>query len=79
MAGAAIVVKQVFTKNEKLTAGEIGKICPLLKPSQISMALNYLLAQRYVTRELILNPQKGRKRVWQYTYHPNKVEKKEMV
>ena len=45
-----------------------------LKPSAVSMALRHLLKQRYVTRGAIPNHTfKGRKEVWLYQYHPNKV------
>ena len=68
--GAAVAIRNIFTENDRpYTAGEISRARPTLKPSQISMALSYLLKQRYVTRELVPNTHTGRKLVWQYTYH----------
>ena len=70
MSGAAVTIRHIFTENHRpFTAGEIGRARPQLKPSEISMALSYLLKQRYVTRTLIPNTHGGRRLVWQYTYH----------
>jgi len=56
-------------KQQAMTNAEIKTHLPELKPSDISMAMCYLLKQRYATRELIpvQNP-KARKTVWMYTY-----------
>lgn len=46
-----------------------------LKANEVSMALCYLCNYKFATRELISNPAgKGRTQVWQYTYHPKKLE-----
>ena len=44
-----------------------------LKSPEVSMALCHLRKQRYVTRELIANHGKGRKNVWSYYYHPDRI------
>jgi hypothetical protein len=45
-----------------------------LKVSEISMALCYLLRQRYVTRVHVKSNQKlGRKNIWTYTYSTTKL------
>ena len=75
MAGALVTVRNMFTEsNRPFTAGEICRTHLALKPNEISVALSYLLKQRYVTRELIPSTHRmGRKKVWSYTYHPDRV------
>lgn len=75
MAGALVTVRNIFEKSKKpVTAGEIYRAHPALKPNEISVALSYLLNQRYLTRELIKSTQiMGRKKVWSYTYHPERM------
>jgi hypothetical protein len=52
-----------------ITLAEIDARCDL-KTCEISMALCYLLKQRYVTRVAIKSNQiLGRKEVWLYTYY----------
>lgn len=74
--GSATKVKNLFKEaTAPLTISDIRVAYPELKPNEISMALCYLLNQKYLTRESIENKVKGgRKNVFSYTYHPNKVE-----
>ena len=61
-------------KPVSMTLNEINKELPELKPSDISMALCYLLKQRYLQRALVANTTpKERKSVWQYTYSQSKL------
>ena len=62
------------TKSEPITLSGIKEIYPELKASQISMALCYLMRQRYVSRQKIpSNLIRGRKEIWSYTYHAEKL------
>ena len=72
--GAAKTVRSLFIEmGMPLTLSDI-TAKTRLKPSEISMALCYLRRNRYLTRELISNPtQKGRKNVWSYEYHTDRV------
>ena len=74
MANAATKVRDIFTLTQRaMTLSEIRQAQPDLKASQISMALCYLMRQRYVTREPVKNElAKGRKNVWLYTYYKEK-------
>jgi len=76
MPNATNKLRATFTANPRpLTSNEIKKLCPDLKPSEISMALSYLKGARYVTRDLIPNPTKmARKEVWLYRYHPERLD-----
>ena len=71
MSNSVANIRKIFVDaGTPLTLPEINAIRPELLPSQISMALCYLMKQRYVTREQIPNQNKrGRKNVWSYTYH----------
>jgi hypothetical protein len=77
MPNASNKLKETFIANSKpLTSHEIAKLCPDLKPSEISMGLNYLKRARYVSRQRIINPTKmARKEVWQYMYHADRLPK----
>jgi hypothetical protein len=79
MSNAASKLHNLFKANkESFTLASIKKVYPDLKPSQISMALCYLMKQRYLSRVAIQsNLVKGRKEVWQYSYHPEKLPKVE--
>ena len=75
-ANAASKVRQAFvTNNSSLTLVDIKRLCPDLLPSEISMALCYLRRQKYVSREQVKQDDtaKGRKQIWQYTYHPQRL------
>lgn len=70
---ASRVRAQFVEKNRPLTLGEIRADTGLEAPA-ISMALCYLMRQRYLTREQTSNKSvMGRKNVWEYTYHPERL------
>jgi len=73
-SNALVKVRALFVSEKNaLTLSFIAQKTGL-KPSSVSMALLHLLKQRYVTRQLIPNYTfKGRKEVWLYQYHSNKV------
>ena len=70
MANAVSKVRAVMNIHVgEITLAEIYSKCDL-ENSEISMALCYLLKQRYVTRVPIKSNQTlGRKEVWLYTYY----------
>lgn len=74
--GSATKVRTLFINSDKpLTISDIRVSYPELKPNEISMALCYLLKQKYLTRETTENKVKGgRKNVFLYTYHANRLE-----
>lgn len=73
MANAANKVRAEFVKHGTLTLTQIKTFVPDLKKNEISMALCYLIRQRYLSRKPVANTLlKQRKEVWEYTYHPNK-------
>ena len=75
-SNAASKVRASFVNSPKpLTLVDIKRLCPDLLPSEISMALCYLRRQKYVSREQVKQDEKakGRKQVWQYTYHPQRL------
>lgn len=75
MANAANTVHSFFKTSDKpLTLNEI-KSATELRANEISMALCYLRRQGYLTRELAPNSNKGRKQIWQYTYHSDRSAK----
>ena len=80
-SNAASKVRALFKKLQKpLTLTEINQEHPELKATEISMALSYLRTNRYLTREQIPNKNsKGRKQVYQYTYHETKLPKPAIV
>jgi hypothetical protein len=62
------------TKTEPVTITAIKEVYPELKASQISMALCYLMKNRYLTRQKVpSNASRGRKEIWSYTYHAEKL------
>jgi predicted transcriptional regulator len=67
--GAAKIVRNVFiSAKAPLTLSDIASKTELKSP-EISMALCYLMKNRYLTREQVANDSgKGRKNVWQYKY-----------
>ena len=73
-ARAATKVRDVFLQEEMpLTLAYIASKTALKAP-EVSMALCYLRRQRWLTRELIANNSgKGRKQVWIYKYHPQRL------
>ena len=76
MANAANKVRQTFIdKGVSLTLQNIRNANPDLKPNEISMALCYLRKARHLSRELVESESKGRKQVWLYTYHHQKLPK----
>jgi predicted transcriptional regulator len=67
------------TTTEPVTLSQIKEVYPDLKASQISMALCYLRKQRYVSRQKVAsNLVRGRKEIWSYTYHAEKLPKVEV-
>jgi len=71
--GALSTVRKIFIDSEKpLTLTEIAAKTNLKAP-EISMALCHLRQHRYLTREQVQNSGKGRKQVWSYEYHPNRI------
>jgi hypothetical protein len=75
MANAVVKIRAVFDAQQKpLTLREITAQASDLLPNEVSMALCYLMRQRYVIREPIDNTTpKSRKQVWLYTYSPKKM------
>lgn len=72
---ALVKVRAVFLHEEMPLTMAVLAQKTNLKSSQVSMALCHLRKQRYVTRTLIANyAARGRKSVWAYSYHPNRVE-----
>lgn len=73
-SNALIKVRAVFLKEDMpFTLSAIAQKTGLKSP-EVSMALCHLRKQRYVTRTLIANHSgKGRKSVWAYYYHPNRI------
>jgi len=76
MANAATKVRNVFIdRAEPLTLAKI-KGATDLKASEISMALNYLMKYRWLTREFVENKDNtNRFFVWEYTFHPERIAK----
>lgn len=72
--GAAALTRQTFVNaKSKLMLSDIQKETGL-KRSEVSMALSYLMKNRYLTRELApATSIFGRKQVWLYEYHPDRV------
>lgn len=70
-------IRKLFIDNKKpFTLAQINEIYPDLKPTQISMALCYLMRNRYLSREQVPNEKKmGRKSIYVYTYHESKLPK----
>jgi len=70
MANAVSTLRKVLQDHDgEITLAEIDGRCDL-KTCEISMALCYLLKQRYVTRVSIKsNRILGRKSIWSYTYY----------
>jgi hypothetical protein len=78
MSNAAVKVREVLKASETpLTLTQIKAATPDLQSNEISMALCYLRRQRYLTRELVPNTEIGRKSVWQYRYHPQRLDIKD--
>ena len=76
VANASSKVKEVFKSTQRpMTLNEIQKAIPDLKASEISMALCYFMRQRYLTREHVANTSTGRKKVWLYHFHNQRLEK----
>jgi predicted transcriptional regulator len=76
MSNAVVKIRSVFQeKNTALTLRQINELLKDLKPSEISMALSYLLRQRYVKRTPVDNSNTGRKTVWLYQYYMTKLPK----
>jgi predicted transcriptional regulator len=75
MANAVKKVKAEFLKNGTLTHTKLRELIPDLKKNEISMALNYLRRQKYVSRVLVANTlqHRARPQVWEYTYHAEKI------
>jgi len=71
---AASKVRAAFlSSNKPLTITDI-RVATQLEAPQISMAVCYLMKQRYLTREIVNNPLKhGRKQIWRYTYHKERL------
>lgn len=72
----AVTKIQTLFKNSSIpfTLKAIKEAFPELKSNEISMALCYLKKQRWVSRQAVpSNTVKGRKQVWSYTYHSERV------
>ena len=68
MPNAAKKVREHLRTNPIQTLPQIKTVLNDLKANEISMALCYLRTKGYLTRELIVNENTGRKQVWQYQY-----------
>ena len=79
MANAATKVRNAFLQHSQdMTLADLKEFIQDLKSNEISMALSYLLRQRYLSRESIPNDSpKQRKRVWLYKYYPTPLPKQE--
>ena len=79
MANASTKVRAAFQNlNPILTLAQIKDFAPDLRNSEISMALCYLMRQRYLTREQVDNPSRlGRRKIWQYKYFAKKLPKQD--
>lgn len=79
MPNASSKIRHLFkTHNPVLTLSQILEQAKDLKGSEVSMALCYLLRQRYLTRKQIPNTAGiGRKQVWEYTYHAKRLPKEQ--
>ena len=79
MPNASTTVRTMFEAQDKpLTMPEILPLVPSLKKNEVSMALCYLMKMRYLSRERVPRMgTKGRKEVWQYFYHPERLPKEE--
>lgn len=78
MSNASSKIRTLFieSQGEAQTLMSIKEKLPELKASEISMALCYLMRQRYLSREKVANAQsKGRKEVWSYIYHAERIAK----
>ena len=70
---ALVRVREVFiSENIPMTLSLIAQKTGL-KSNAISMALSHLLKQGYVTRLQIANQINGRKLVWVYQYHHERI------
>jgi DNA-binding transcriptional regulator GbsR (MarR family) len=73
MGAAALTRKTFIESNKKLMLSDIATITGLQR-SEISMSLNYLMKNRYLSRELVpATNTKGRKTVWLYQYHAERI------
>lgn len=70
-------VRQYIEANKpNVTLAELREGLAPTPINDISTALCYLQRRRYLSRELIPNPNpKGRKQVYLYTYHPERLPK----
>ena len=76
MANAAKKIRQTFIdRQSSLTLKDIRFENAELKPNEISMALCYFMKNRHLSRTLVESQSKGRKQVWLYTYHEQKLPK----
>ena len=76
MANAAKKIRQTFINRQvSLTLKDLRFENAELKPNEISMALCYFMKNRHLSRTLIETQSKGRKQVWLYTYHNQKLPK----
>lgn len=75
MANASSKVRAIFIDADTtLTLAEIKEKATDLKSSEISMALSYLMRQRYLTRDTVPNKSnRGRKNVYVYQYHEQRL------
>ena len=76
MANAAKKIRNTFINRQvSLTLKNLRFENAELKPNEISMALCYFMKNRHLSRTLIESQSKGRKQVWLYTYHDQKLPK----
>lgn len=75
--GSAKKVRALFISEKRpLTLAEINKAYPELQATQISMALCYLMRNRYLSREQMPSDKvRGRKNIFVYTYHESRLPK----
>jgi hypothetical protein len=63
-------------QDKPLTMPDILPLVPSLKKNEVSMALCYLLKMGYLSRERVgRTGTRGRKEVWQYTFHSARLPK----
>ena len=81
MPNATSTLRAIFAKQVPLTMPEILNLAPDLKKNEVSMALCHLLKQGYLSREKVdRQGNRGRKEIWRYTFHENRlIQAKEPV
>lgn len=80
MPNATATLRAMFDDlHTPLTMPEILDRAPQLRKNEVSMALCHLLKQGYLSREKVdRKGNRGRKEIWQYTYHQERLMKEKI-